>query len=328
MIGFIQSHFPGVQSMEDVNPFARFTQVNPKERTITHKFQGGPGVLPLSPAGQGEGLVSCRGILIRNVTNPTDSTISVFRPFTHPAGKKDDETRDKIIAAMGGKPGVVMEIKPHQDGAVSVGVMKESPEYMYLHSSFVKTFMLITEQNIHNGCIPVPPEVCAAQDLPKVATLFDAQGASFNLEVEYYVLVPYNHVLAWCLRIPEMWRRKKGLFALEMTVAPVSGAPPYILYYVVANQTFDLLKQRCLEGFVKDKHDCRPLNSLGFQVDGGPVSITASFTVVEYPVGVDPKTIAPVLHPDFIPYSFILEKEVTLARGQKEEEEYEKRRRN
>jgi len=309
--------------MDQVSPMKAFTRVTLKERTVTRELRGlGVVTLPENSA-----LVSVRTVMIRNASNPNDAPATIRRLFSHPAGQKDEEIRDKMFAAMGRDGRAIVTLKPHQNGPLSLMVMKESPEYLYLHSAFVKTFMLINEQNITNGCIPVPPEVCAVQNLPKVATLFDPQGVSFNLEVDYYVLVPFDHILAWCLRVNDMWRRKKGLFALEMTVSPQNGGDAYILYYVVANQSFDLLKKRCLEGFVVGKHDCRRMDSCGFELVGGPepISVTASFTVVEYPTGVDPATIAPVLHPDFVPYSYILQKEVDLARGQKEEEEYEKR---
>jgi len=316
IVDYVLSLNPGVDDIANVNPFAKYTGVViPKEVTVTKTLKGS-GVLTLDS----DALVSVRTIMIRYTKNlsPDDKTVYVKRIFSHPAAQEEDEESDRIMKAMGGIPGCVLAITPKDDSSKSVFVMKESPHCLYLQAPFVKTCMLLDETtNLMNGIIQLPPQICG--ELPKQAVIFDDRGESVSFEVDYYVLVPYNHVLAWCLCVSDHWRRKRGIFAIEMDVTPRNGES-FILYFAVANQSFERIKQACITNFIRGKIDKRPLNTVGLEVVGGAAEISTTFTYLEYPRGGwDSTQVIPTLDPHFVPYSQVLQAEVEEIRAKEEE---------
>lgn len=312
---YILSLFPGVTDIAKVKPFAGFSVYHPKEVSKTEDLSGTHGALTF----KGEDLVSVRTVFIRHAKNPNSETAYILHHFCHPTGQTHYNEAFQLQKDMGGIPGCAMELKPGANGPTSVFLMKESPNYLYLHSSFIKTFMLLNKQNLLNGTIPLSPEICAASEFPKRIAVTNPGGEELEeYDAEFYVLIPYNHVLAWKLKVSSHWRIKDGLFALEMRVAPKGDKEPFILYFAVDNRTFEKLKTACFEGFIKDKHDKRPLSSVGVQVHGQmkqPVTLTTTITYLEYPLNMDSSRLAPVLHEKFIPYAQVLQRRVEAERN-------------
>lgn len=316
---FILSHFPGVTEIEHVNPYAHCgpsTHELVQEQSTTQEFLAINGPLTLKLADNIN--VSPRTIYIRHFKNPNkQGVLHIRRLFSHAAAAQDDAMQDKIASAMGIVPGCYLHMPPETEGSVSVFVLREHPDSMYLQSPFIKTCLLLNETNLMNGILLMNKDF--QKELPTRATVFDQKGEDISYDIDYYYFIPVKHVLSWCLTVGTVWRQKKGIFALEYTVAPKSGVKPYILYYAVDNHSFDRIKASFLKEFIHDKIDVRPVNSLGVELinpnleqNNTPVSVTVSFTYAVRPrlTAEEQNALAPTLDPHFVPYSHILEKEL------------------
>lgn len=314
---FILSHFPGVNDIENVNPYAfcgpdAYSVV--KEKSVTRNFSASHGPLTLNM--QENVLVSPRTIYIRYFKNTNEHSIMhIKRLFSHAAAAEDDAMKDKIADAMGIMPGCVLHIPPKSEGSVSVFVLREHPDSLYLQSAFVKTCLMLNETNVMNGIFTLEGDF--HDELPTRATIFDESGEDLSYDIGFYYFIPRNHVLSWCLTVGNIWRQKKGIFALEYIVAPKNSSKSYVLYYLVDNYSFERIRSSFFRQFIHNKIDVRPVNSLGVELinnniehDNQPITLTISFTYAEKPQMMDPNSLAPTLDPHFVPYSHILEQEI------------------
>lgn len=252
--------------------------------------------------------VSVRTLLVRYVTNPTPDTIRICKIFEPISGQAQADEYDKALEAIGAPKGCAMEIPPNKEGQFNVFLIKENPNCIYLNDAFLRTFMHIDQSNLMNGIINIPPDVCGACNLPKEAIVFNDKGETEAMVVDYYVLVPKNHVLAWQLNIQNHWRLKKGWFSLDLVLNRD------ILYFIVANKTFDILRNACIQNWMTDKIDRRPLNQVGIKVLGGKgnVKVNVSTTFICFP-HITPemrKLMIPTLHPDFPRYADVVRGEI------------------
>ncbi len=222
---------------------------------------------------------------------------------------------------MGAPAGCAVDVGPGFSGPQGTFLIRENPNCLYLHDTFIRTCMHIDPSNLLNGTIPVPPEVCAAAGLPKSGILFDGSGTSVDVPADYYVLVPGKHLLAWQLDIGEHWRRLKGFHAFEILGKSKSDKYAEIVYFVVSNQTFDRLRDQCIENFLTNKVDRRPLSSVGIRLIGEG-TVTISMTYVCYPhMSPDMKCqMAPFLDKKFPLYADVISREVESRRIKEEEE--------
>lgn len=323
LIQFILNIFQ-VDDIIKVNPFAGFTipTYEPAREITTNVELAGNGTLlingefkprkPFNNLPYNMDDVSVRTLYIRYISNPNPQTAYICKIFDPISGLKEAADVNKMLAAMGGPPGLAVEIPANREGRFNTFLIKENPQCIYLNDAFIKTFMHIDLTNIMNGIINVPPSVCAAAGLPKVGIV-----ESGSIDIDYYVLVPKNHVLAWCLNIGEHWRIKKGWYALELTVKTGNNVAD-ILYFIVANKTFDLLKQGCLENFMNNKIDRRPLKSIGIKTTQNiKVDISVSFVCYPFVTPEMKSKMIPILSEDFPKYSEVIRREL-LKQGPKQ----------
>lgn len=312
LIEFILKYF-NVDSFDKVNPFAGLTiPTYEPAREVTKNVEfTGSGLLliqdgnfqprkPYNNLPYNLNDVSVRAFLVRYITNPSPEKALICKIFEPISGQKEAEAINKMLQSVGAPPGCAIEIGPKKEGQYNDFLIKENPSCIYLNDAYVRTFMHIDEKNIMNGIIIVPPAVCAAANLPKECGVFDERGESKVFLADYYVLVPKKHVLSWCLNIGSHRRLQKGMFALELTTNND------IMYFIVANHTFDMIKKSCIENFMTEKLDRRPLNQVGLNVVGGPVKINASLTFVCFPHITDEmrSKMIPMMPPDFPRYIF------------------------
>lgn len=323
LVQFILNIF-NVDDILKVDPFANFSiATHQPAREITANVElSGNGILlvdrdfkPRKPFNNLEynmNDVSVRTLYIRYISNPNPQTAQICKIFEPISGLKEAAEVNKMIAAMGGPPGLAVEIPANREGRFNTFLIKENPECIYLNDAFIKTFMHIDQTNIMNGIINVPPQICAAAGLPKTGTVSESEP----FDIDYYVLVPKNHVLAWCLNIGEHWRMKKGWFAFELTVKTGKDVAD-ILYFIVANKTFDILKQGCFENWMNNKIDRRPIREVGIKTNQN-IKVDVSISFVCYPF-VTPELkskMKPVLPEDFPKYSEVIRREM-LKQGPK-----------
>lgn len=322
---YVLSRFPGVTDIDHVDPFAGLARPRVKEVTRTVKLKGS-GFLRVSETD--ETLVSSRVIMIRYTKNPNETqAVRIKRAFSHPACAAEDEEFDKIMESMGCEPRIKLIVPPKDDSAKNVFIMKESPNCMYLQAPFVRTCMLIDpERNLMHGIIPLEPAIWR-DELPDEAVVFDERQQAYAFRPNVYYLVPFDHILAYCLKVSDHWRRMKQIFAMEMTVTPKGSKESYVKYFAVPDESFERLKSKCIENFLMGKVDKRALNTIGFEATGY-VEVTATFGYLEYPQDVMPHQVAPVMDEHFVPYSQVLQAEVEALRAREEELAAEKKRNN
>jgi len=307
LVLFILRYF-NTDKIENVNPFQGFTiPTYEQAREVTKNVEfTGAGVLTIQsgdfqPRKPYQGLeynlneISVRTFIIRYVTNPSHNKIYICKIFDPISAQKEAEAINKMLMATGAPPGCAIEVPEGKEGQINTYLIKENPSCIYLNDPYVRTFMHINQKNLMNGIIIVPPKICADANLPKKCAVFDDKGESFVFEADYYVLIPKLHVLSWCLNIGSHRRLQKGFFALEMVVNND------ILYFIVPNVTFEALKKACIENFIIDKVDKRPLNQVGINIVGGAAKVDASITFICFPYMTEEtkNQMIPVLPKDF-----------------------------
>ncbi len=264
-----------------------------------------------------------------------------FVPFYN---QKEHDIANKAKQASGRIPNVCYEITKGQDAIIREIVFASNPNRIEMYDYFIKTFMFLeNEEQLMQGIYKIDPEICAKQNLPKIAQTYDNEGIQSEHPVNYYVLVPYNHVLAWELHCSDMWRKKEiiykemdikkqGIFAIDIEVTD-SNENVSIPFFLVDDVSFEKLKN----GFVKDyigKVDKRPLSNLQFELldkqtgkhsVNPPVDLRIGVSFIAYPDKKPYPPFYPMLHPEFVEFEKVLQQMVEFQRRLKEQEQYEKR---
>jgi hypothetical protein len=310
LVKFILDYFR-VDSLQKVNPFAGFSvpaYEAAREVTKNVHFKGSGTLLiqggDFQPRKPYNGLqynlndVSVRTMLVRYIKNPSPQKIYICKIFEPISGQKEAEAINKMLEAVGAPRGCAIEMEPNKEGQFNTFLIKENPQCIYLNEAFIRTYMHLDQQNIMNGTIKIPPEVCAQANLPKECGVFNEQGETSVFQADYYVLIPNGHVLTWCLNIGSHRRLQKGMFALELTTNNK------IMYFIVPNVTFDAILKSCIENFMTEKIDRRPLNQVGINVVGGYAEVDMSMTFICFPNIQDRSKLIPIMPPEFPRYVF------------------------
>jgi len=266
--------------------------------------------------------VSITTLVVRHVKNHSNiNRLQVCRTFDPITNRAEGEEANRLQVAMGVPPGCAVDVVPGFDGAQGTFLIRENPQCLYLQDTFVRTCMHIDPSNLMNGIIVVPPAICAAANLPKSGILFDASGTSVDVPADYYVLVPGKHLLAWQLDIGEGYRRLKGFHAFEIVGRSEGAKYAEIVYFVVSNQTFDRLKAQCIENFLNNKVDRRPLSNVSVRFIGEG-TVTLSITYICYPhMSREMKSqLAPYLDKKFPLYMDVISREIEARRIREAEE--------
>lgn len=262
--------------------------------------------------------VSVRTLYIRYAKSGNDAR--VYRIYNPVSATEAANDAARIYAAMGVEHGCCLALKAGQEGPQSVTVLRENPNCVYLQAPFIKSIMHLDPQNLMNGIIgPVPPaDLC----LPNKGEYFVGEKELRFMDIVGYYLVPGDHVLSWCLQIPLMWRKIKGWVAIEYLVKPAGKETAHVLYYLVADQTFEYLRDQCIKNFLSNKVDRRPLREVGVAATA-PVSITLSCSYICFP-HMTPELKArlpPIIPKDFPAYWDVIRME-NLAKQEAAEQEY------
>lgn len=169
-----------------------------------------------------------------------------------------------------------------------IAVAAKDPNRGFLSLPFVATMALVTKENLLNGIVHIPRDVCLAARLPvwtgraPMPPPHEFQGSPDQWQAVYLertadeprpqtmYAIPINHVLAWSLRNTE-YANSCDLTPLHFQFRPPAAAAaagidisrPVILYYLLP----DLQFQRVVAGIQRDwlgKVDMRPLSSMAF----------------------------------------------------------------
>jgi hypothetical protein len=116
--------------------------------------------------------------------------------------------------------------------------------------------LLVNEQNLMNGVVPVPTEFDHLKTT--VSVYLGEPKAKVSMQVRQYWLLPTRHVLAWTLgqRHREL-RRRLGLYSFDL----LNGK-----YHVVADFTLQRLRESIMVNWV-GRVDVRPIDSIRFHFD-------------------------------------------------------------
>jgi hypothetical protein len=274
--------------------------------------------------------VSVRSMVIRQMQ--TKGKIQVKRIYYPRFAAARCLEQDRLAEEMGVQTRVIIETPPNgANYALNQTVIEEIPgsSRLHLNEATIKTFMFMTEEILMRGVHKLSPETCARASLPKQGTLFDPEReCSYVIDVDYYMLVPADHVLGWKLQCLDYYRRSQGLYALDYGIQPKNGDSPYRLCFLVANATFDRLVKETLETYVGNI-DKRPLSEVGLESVGEhDVVLNVSLTFVAYPRLGDakPPLLLPTLAPNYPPYAEILQRELDKAQWEKQDEEERKKK--
>lgn len=320
LVKFILERFPGVKDVGDIDPFGTVGYVTSfdsgREVTVNAELTKDFRVPPdaqRQPRNPFKGLpynlddVSVQTAFIRYVKNPNGLPLQVYKAREPVFAEEEAQEARRVQIAMGGVPGLALTAPPGYDGPTNCFLIKENPSCIFLNSLFIKTFMHLDAQNLMNGIIPIPPALCAECNLPQKGEIFVNKEA-VEIDVDYYVLVPHDHVLAWCLQIGDHWRRARGLWALEMRVKSFGAVR--ILYYIVGNRTFDFIRESCLRSFMNGRTiDRQRLSDVGVVCNLPSASLTMTLTYVCFP-HMTPEmraALVPKLPKDFPPYTEVLQ---------------------
>lgn len=278
--------------------------------------------------------VSVRSMVIRRIE--TKGKIQVKRIYYPRFAAARCLEQDRLAEEMGIQTRVIMETPPTgANYALNQTVIEEMPgsSRLHLNEAVIKTFMYMTPEILMRGVHKLSPETCARARLPKQGTLFDTEReCSYVIDVDYYVLVPADHVLGWRLQCLDYYRRSQGLYALDYGIQPKNGGDPYRLCFLVANATFDRIFKETMETYVGNI-DRRPLSEVGLEIvaenSSDEPKVDVSLTFIAYPRlgdGVSPPLLLPTLAPNYPPYAEILQRELDKAQWEKEDQEERKKK--
>lgn len=282
--------------------------------------------------------VSINQISLRYIKNNSKKNEYYLRHnFVAISNKEERERQAKFMKAAGRIPDVCYHIKPGMEAVIRDVIVEPNPEYLEMTDPCIRTYMMMFEngsdETLMRGIIKIDPELCAAAELPKVGTVYDMEKQmTVPLEIDYYVLVPQNHVLAWSLQCPDHLRKRQQMFVIDMEITPTNeDEDKYILYYIVDNKSFDRILKETKEAF-QGRIDRRPLKDLKFELldmEGNPtkgqVQVSIAVTYIAYPQQKPYPPFKPTLDPHFYPYVNVLHRKYEQERAQREQEEYERR---
>lgn len=267
--------------------------------------------------------VSIQTISLRYVKNDSRTESYYLRHNFVPISSKEFHAQKVKAAKAANKiPDICFEITPGMDSVMREILVQEDPNHLELQTSFINTFMMVNdEETLMRGIHKLELSLCEAGGLPKIGTTYNEDGNSQPLDIDYYVLVPHDHILAWQLRCDDVLRKTEGIYAIDINVQPKNSDKSNIQFYLVANKSFDLLKKQCQTQFM-NKVDKRPLSSLKFRLfdtRGQPipnpdVKLTIAVTFIAYPKIKPYPVFNPTLDPKFLSFgrTLFLKKQAKL----------------
>lgn len=225
-------------------------------------------------------------VTTRGVWGNLPINMAVRFPFYHVAEGGKRAELDRLMHEAGAISGAYMDFAATpKDGRDVLHVpLQEQPGYGFLNRQAVATLALVNEDNLRNGIIPIPYEVCVAARLPVFrgpppppshmedkVEIWNEHWLKANADkhrIQMFYAVPINHVLSWAMR-NEAYATKKRLPFLRFQFVPPPhagmGKDPVLLYFLVADFHMDGLINEFRSVWL-NKIDMRPLQSLSFDL--------------------------------------------------------------
>jgi len=241
--------------------------------------------------------------VVRHKRSTTPINVDVALLHTHHGIDvvQELETQDEMYEAAGATRGAFMTVtQTTADGEDTKHVPIPSLVSGPTNAAFVRTMMLVNRDNITNGIIIIPRDICLKARLPVykgtpkadervLETLMsqmsldkdsrqkmvDAAERGWNEALkddptkekfECFYAVPVMHVLAWPLHSDAYLQQNK--VEVELLRFRPNGGDPVALYYLVS----DIFYRDMVDGFFDkelgwwDKLDSRPLNKTGVRL--------------------------------------------------------------
>lgn len=230
---------------------------------------------------------------------PVDMAVRLNYYHASMAALQDTVEQDIMFKESGAVRGAFTVIKPTPAEGVDIeSVPMPELQFAYQNRQFIKTMALLNEQNLMNGIIKIPHDVCLAAKLPiwkgdpepdeaMITTLMKSMGLDENSsDRQHYVnqwktdvmdqfkdatksdcfyAIPINHVLAWGYSSEQfMEQRGHRVEHFRFTPATQGTGQSVVLYFLVASAYFDNVLSVFKEKWL-GKLDRRPLKDVGFE---------------------------------------------------------------
>lgn len=329
---FLLAHYKA-KRLFDIDPWAPYRANGieswepAREVTVSVDFEG-PGEVLVDPKVSKQprtlfrglpaslDLISVTQLFVRNIESGPKADYYVQTNFVPVSCQKAQAEQDRLHEAAGILPRTIMRIPPSTNVDVHVRVHSSAPGDCILNQGFIRTCAFLGDTNLLNGIVRIPDSI--RESLPKEAEVYDRGGNKEYFPVEHYYLVPADHVVAWKLNVEDEWRRRKGLFALEVSVTDRDNPTVVkLLFYVVADRTLYGLISWVRTNWL-GQVDLRPLDTVGFNFVGfnqdsqGPVKMRATLSYMCWPTMTPDQisSLLPVVHKNMLPYSEVLMREI------------------
>jgi hypothetical protein len=242
-------------------------------------------------------------VVVRHRISSVPIQVAVRMNYNH-TGLDDTEAtndHDQLYKDAGGIKGEFMEIPTTtNDGQDVRYIPTHTSGYGYTNLEFVRTMALVNVDNLMNGIVPVPHDVCVEAGLSvfkgypepserdlslfmkglsvddgEVTEKRDAFITAFkrdmeahhtlqgDLTIDHYYAIPINHVLAWGLHSVE-YAKAKNIKREEFRYKARGGGDPVLLFFLVGNPIFDTMVSTFKDKWM-NKVDVRPLKDVAFE---------------------------------------------------------------
>jgi hypothetical protein len=204
-------------------------------------------------------------IVVRNVCNQSPLMLACRLNYYHSSLSVADDTHmfDEMCEMFGGIRGAFMAIPPTREAGVDVVATPiRMMDHHYTNEHFVKSLANITENNLMNGIVKLPREVCMAARLPVFTDTnekLEAYIASGYSPIETWYAIPEQHVLAWALLVPLYTLAEKGLVVRHYRIAPAMS------FVLIADVSLNSVRRNFMRDWL-NKVDKRPIKSIGVEV--------------------------------------------------------------
>ena len=242
-------------------------------------------------------------ITVRHVLSSVPISVAARMNYYHTGlnALQKIEQQDQLFKEAGGIKGAFLAIAPTSKEGLDVSCAPMPQlNFGYTSESFTATMALVNDQNLMNGIVELPHEVCLEAGLPvyrgtpepsdallermldrmtltggaeekaeKKATMIKTlkeeweQKTEGKARVKTIFMIPINHVLGWGLA-SEDYTRQMGIGVEHFRFKAPNAAEPVVLYFMVTDYVFHSLVAEFKRAFM-NKVDIRPLSQVAFE---------------------------------------------------------------
>ena len=227
--------------------------------------------------------VSVFSVVARHAINTVPRQMGLRLNFSHSAMDAVQGTSDRedLQQVMGAPRGVFYNIPPStpKEGIDVKSFAMHTMDHHYTNVEFVRTMAYVTKDNLMNGILHLPRDLCIAAGLdvytgppaPPVKLNTEAMAEYEKTYIEQYkkshghdpphhwVAIPYNHVLSWGWHMDAITRR--DVFNYTIVDLGVDGQR---LYFLVQDGPFTK-KIASFKRFWMNKVEFQQLSSIGVE---------------------------------------------------------------